>query len=92
MPVDRELAYESLKKLDPKVYELYVKLKDGAITYEELKHTDAVSVYKLKLFVTVMDALDDLEQRGCITIFNDYKNRRVGFEKLRRLNTKYGVV
>lgn len=90
MPVDRELAYDSLKKIDPEVYKLYVRLRDGAVSYEELeRHHD--TAYKLKVFLTLLDVLDDLEQRGCVAILNDYKNRRVGFEKVRRLNTVYVI-
>jgi len=37
MPVDRELAYEGLKWVDPKVYRAYLRLRYREITDEEFQ-------------------------------------------------------
>jgi len=47
MPVDRELAYECLKWVDPKVYRAYIRLKYREITDEEFQN-DKESFYKLR--------------------------------------------
>jgi hypothetical protein len=62
MPVDRDLAYESLKWAEPKVYRLYLRLRYRAMTEEQTKQ-DAESFYKLWIFRFVNDALDRMEGR-----------------------------
>jgi len=86
MPVDRELAYESLKWIDPKVYRAYLRLRSREITDEEFQK-DSVSFYKLRIFAQILDAVDSLEQRGRIEIVNDYENERV-FVRKNRYNPK----
>lgn len=76
MPVDRELAYESLKWIDPKVYRAYLRLKYREITDEEFQK-DRISFYKLRLIAKTLDIVDELEQRGLVEIVNDYENERV---------------
>lgn len=76
MPVDRELAYESLKWIDPKVYRLYLRLRYRGLTSGEIKQ-DLESFYKLKIVALLNEALDRLEARGLIKIINDYENERV---------------
>jgi hypothetical protein len=84
MPVDRELAYESLKWIDPKVYRAYMRVKYREITEEEFKR-DSVSYSALRLVAETFDVLDSLEQRGLVEIFNDYQNERI----MVRLNNQY---
>lgn len=76
MLVDRELAYESLKWIDPKVYRAYLRLKYRGVTDEEFQK-DRISFYKLRIIAQTLDAVDSLEQRGLIEIINDYKNERI---------------
>lgn len=76
MPVDRELAYESLKWIDPKVYRMYLRLRYREMTSEQVKK-EAESLYKLKVVILMNEALDKLEERGLIEITNDYKNEQV---------------
>lgn len=76
MPVDRELAYESLKWIDPKVYRAYLRLKHREVTEEEFQK-DRISFYKLRIIAQTLDAVDSLEQRGLIEIINDYENERI---------------
>jgi len=73
MPVDRELAVESLKRLDEKLYNMYQKLKDA----EEYVKNDVTSFQKLQIYLLSLDALDDLESLGIIGIINDYRNKAV---------------
>jgi len=73
MPVDRELAVESLKRLDEKLYNMYQKLKDA----EEYIKNDTTTFQKLQLYLLSLDALDDLESLGIIEIINDYRNKAV---------------
>lgn len=70
------LAAESLKRIDPKTYELYRKFCDEGVSEEEIKN-DLHSFYRLKLFLTSVDALDEMEKDGKIKIFNDYDNKEV---------------
>ena len=88
MPVDRELAYESLKWIDPKVYRAYMRLKYREITDEEFQR-DSISYNKLRFVAQTLDVVDSLEQRGLIEIFNDYENERV-LVKLNQYNPKRG--
>jgi len=60
MPVDRELAYESLKWIDPTVYRAYLRLKYREITDEEFQR-DSVSFYKLRIIVHPM-------QKSCLKL------------------------
>lgn len=76
MPVDRELAYESLKWIDPKVYKIYLRLRYRGMTSEQVKN-DAKSLYKLKMVMLTNEALDELEERGLVEIVNDYENERI---------------
>jgi len=76
IPVDRELAYESLKWIDPKVYRAYMRLKYREITDEEFQK-DSISYYKLRLAAQTLDVLDSLEQRGVVEIVNDYENEQI---------------
>lgn len=80
MPVDRELAYESLKWIEPKVYRMYLRLRYKGMTKEEIKQ-DAESFYKLRIFMLMNNALDRMEERGLIEIFNDYDNEQIFFRK-----------
>jgi len=63
MLVDRELAYEPLKWIDPKVYRMYLRLRYRGLTSEEIKQ-DLESFYKLKIIALLNEALDRLEARG----------------------------
>jgi len=76
MPVDRELAYECLKWVDPKVYRTYLRLKYRRMTPEQIEK-DAESFYKLKVVTVLNDILDKLEERGFIEIINDYENEQI---------------
>lgn len=76
IPVDRELAYESLKWIDPKVYRAYLRLKYREITDEEFQK-DRISFYKLRIIAQTLDVVDSLEQRGLVEIINDYENERI---------------
>jgi len=76
MPVDRELAYECLKWIDPKVYRAYIRLRYREITDEEFQR-DSVSYYKLRFIAHTLDVVDSLEQKGLIEVFNDYENERI---------------
>ena len=76
MPVDRELAYESLKWIDPKVYRAYLRLKYREITDEEFQK-DRISFYQLRIIAQTLDVVDSLEQRGLVEIINDYENERI---------------
>ena len=80
MPVDRELAYESLKWIDPKVYRMYLRLRYRGLTSEEIKQ-DLESFYKLKIVALLNEALDRLEARGLIEIINDYENEQILVKK-----------
>ena len=76
MPVDRELAYESLKWVDPAVYRMYCRLIYRGLTDEQIKK-DYPNFYKLHLFTLMNDALDELEAKGLIEILNDYESEEV---------------
>lgn len=80
MPVDRELAYESLKWIDPKVYRMYLRLRYRGMTPEQVKK-DAESYYRLKIVMLMNDALDKLEERGLVEIINDYENEQTLVKK-----------
>jgi hypothetical protein len=73
MPVDRELAIESLKKFDERLYNMYQKLRD----VEEYVKRDITTFQKLHLYLLSLDALDDLERLGFVEIINDYGNKTV---------------
>ena len=76
MPVDRELAYECLKWVDPKTYRAYLRLRYREITDEEFQR-DIISYYKLRFIAQTLDVVESLEQRGLLEIFNDYDNERI---------------
>jgi len=76
MPVDRELAYECLKWVDPKVYKMYLNLRYRGMSPEQVEK-DPDLFYKLKMLVLLNDTLDELEERGVIEIVNDYENERI---------------
>jgi hypothetical protein len=76
MPVDRELSYECLKWVDPKVYKMYLNLRYRGMTREQVEK-DPQSFYKLKMLTLLNDTLDELEERGVIQITNDYVNERI---------------
>jgi len=80
MPVDRELVYESLKWIDPKVYRMYVRLRYRGMNPEQVEK-DAESYYKLKMVILTNDALDKLEERGLVEIINDYENEQILVKK-----------
>ena len=80
MPVDRELAYESLKWIDPKVYKMYLRLRYRGVTNEQIKN-ETESFYKLRIFMLINDALDRMEEQGLIDIINDYKNEQIILRK-----------
>jgi len=73
MPVDRELAIESLKRLDAKLYDMHRKLKE----VEDYVRNDMATFQKLRIYLLSLDALDDLERIGAIEIINDYENKTV---------------
>jgi len=73
MPVDRELAIESLKRLDEKLYNMYKKLKD----VEDYVINDMTTFQKLRIYLLSLDALDDLEKIGVVEIINDYEKKVV---------------
>lgn len=92
MPVDRVLAYECLKWIDPKVYKAYIKVRYNDITDEELER-DLISYYKLCMITQTLDVVDSLEQKGLIEIFNDYDNERI-LLRMKKNNTRldeYGL-
>ena len=80
MPVDRELAYESLKWIDPKVYRMYLRLRHRGMTSEQVEK-EAESFYKLKIVMLTNDALDKLEERGLVEIINDYESEQILVKK-----------
>ncbi len=80
MPIDRELAYESLKWLDPKVYRMYLRLRYKGMTATQIKEEND-TFYKLRMFMLVNDALDKLEAEGYVEIFNDYENEQILLRK-----------
>jgi hypothetical protein len=93
MPVDRELAYECLKWVDPKAYRAYLRLRYREITDEEFQR-DNVSYYKLRFIAQTLDVVDSLEERGLIEISNDYDNERI-LVRLNQYNSKrdeYGFI
>jgi hypothetical protein len=73
MPVDRQLAIESLKRLDNGLYEMYRKVQD----VEDYVKKDLISYQKLQLYLLSLDALDDLEDMGVVKIINDYQKKAV---------------
>lgn len=83
MPVDRELAYETLKWIDPKVYRIYLRLRYRGMTTDQIKK-EVDSFYKLHIFELVNDALDRMEAQGLIKILNDYKNEQILLRKTER--------
>lgn len=80
MPIDRELAYESLKWINPKVYRMYLRLRYRGMTSEQIRK-DAESFWKLKIVMLMNDTLDRLEDRGIIEIINDYENEQILVKK-----------
>ena len=80
MPVDRDLAYESLKWVEPEVYRIYCKLRYVGMDPREINgYTE--SVRKFYLTEKLNDALDMLEAKGHITILNDYQNELILYTK-----------
>ncbi len=88
MPVDRRIAYESLKWMDPDVFEVYVKVRDKRLTDDEEIERSKDGIEKLWLYNNFLNALDNLESLGEIEIWNDYEHDEVRFRKagLGRLN------
>lgn len=84
MPIDRELAYESLKWTHPKVYRMYLRLRYRGMTTEQIKN-EVDSFYKLHIHELVNDALDRMEAQGLVQIMNDYKNEQILLRKTDRL-------
>ena len=80
MPVDRDLAYESLKWVEPEVYRIYCKLRYVGVAPNEIDGY-AESLRKFYLTEKLNDALDLLEASGRITILNDYQNERILYTK-----------
>jgi len=76
MPVDRKLAYESLKWIDPQVYRMYCRLKYRGMNAEEIKN-EGQTFYKLHVFELINDAIDRLEAEGYVEILNDYENEQI---------------
>jgi len=76
MPVDRELAYEVLKWKDPEVYRMYCRLRYRGMTAEQIKN-DGQTFYRLHIFESINNALDNLEAKGYIEILNDYENEAI---------------
>lgn len=91
MPIDRELAFETLRRKHPEVYELYTKLRDKGAPYEEIENNIDV-VDKLNLFLITWNVLDDMEQKGRIAIYNDYEGKRIILKKLYDSKIQYGVI
>lgn len=80
MPVDRDLAYESLKWVEPEVYRIYCKLRYIEVNPGEINgYTE--SLRKFYLTEKLNDALDMLEAKGHITILNDYQNEQILYTK-----------
>jgi len=80
MPVDRELAYECLKWIDPRVYRVYLRLRYKGMTPEQVKE-DAESFYKLQIVALLNNELDKLEEKGMIEIINDYESEQILVKK-----------
>lgn len=79
MPVDRELAFEYLKDLEPKVYEIYLGLKHVGINSRDIeKRID--DVHKLILYSDFVLAMDELESDGVLKITNDYGTGEIHVE------------
>jgi hypothetical protein len=57
MPLDRELAYECLKWIDPKVYKMYLNLRYRGTTPEQVEKAPQ-SIYKLKMLTLLDDTLE----------------------------------
>ena len=70
MPVDRELAAETLKRFDEGLYALYRKIQD----LDDYVKKDPESYGKLQVYLLSLEALDDLERTGAIEIVNDYEH------------------
>jgi len=77
MPVDRELAIESLKRLDQKLHNMYYRMKD----LEDYIETDIETFQKLQIYLLSLDAMDELEKLGAVEIVNDYENKTVLLRK-----------
>jgi hypothetical protein len=60
MPVDRELAYESLEWADPQIYRAYLRMRYRNITEEEFEK-DRDSLCKVYLTQKIFDSLDSAE-------------------------------
>ena len=73
MPVDIELAVESLKKFDKELYEMYTRIREVAEYVENNPRT----FEKLRLYLLSLRAINDLEKIGIIEVINDYKRRTV---------------
>jgi len=91
MPIDQDLAIETLKRKHPDVYQLYIRLRDEGMTYHEIEQ-DVNALQKLNLFLITWNVLDDMEQKGRIAIYNDYKNKRIVLKKLYDSKISYGVI
>jgi hemerythrin superfamily protein len=76
MPVDRKLAYECLKWIDPQVYRAYLRLIYREITDDEFEK-DKDSFYKVYLTERLLGFLDSAEQTGKLEIINDYENEHI---------------
>lgn len=70
MPVDRELAIETLKRFDERLYTLYKKLQD----IDDYVKNDPECYGKLQVYLLSLETLDDLEKTGVIEIVNDHEN------------------
>jgi hypothetical protein len=77
MPVDRELAIESLRRLDQKLYDMYCRMKD----VEDYVKADVETFRKLQIYLLSLDAMDELEKLGVVKIVNDYENKAVLLRK-----------
>jgi hypothetical protein len=73
VPVDRQLAIESLKRLDEGLYNIYRKVQD----LEDYVRKDPESFGKLQLYLLSLDVLDKMERRGIVEIINDYENNTI---------------
>ncbi len=76
MPVDLELAAESIRYKEPKLYKMFLKFINDGVTPEEIKD-DSKTYTKLGIFLEAVRVLDGMEDMGVMSIYNDYKNKKV---------------
>ncbi len=70
------MAAESIRYKEPKVYKMFLKLINDGLTPEEIKE-DSKTYTNGGIFLETVRVLDGMENMGLMSIYNDYKNRKV---------------